>query len=97
MLHQKQGLHVCYPETTKDKTYLSESGELSSKDGYGDTSFQWSQFTTHLGPHTSMFPKVALNCYHDQEKYEHAGPKVTTSHEGKHFTTRMIKRFTMAV
>ncbi|GJR97373.1 hypothetical protein Tco_0269547 [Tanacetum coccineum] len=34
-------------------------------------------------------------CYHDPEKYEHAGPKVTTSHGGN-TTTRMIKRFTVA-
>ncbi|GJS95419.1 hypothetical protein Tco_0802387 [Tanacetum coccineum] len=34
-------------------------------------------------------------CYHDPEKCEHAGPKVTTSHGGI-TTTRMIKRFTMA-
>ncbi|GJY87987.1 hypothetical protein Tco_0502615, partial [Tanacetum coccineum] len=25
---QKQGVHVCYPETAKDTTYLSESGKL---------------------------------------------------------------------
>ncbi|GKE71547.1 hypothetical protein Tco_1529619 [Tanacetum coccineum] len=34
-------------------------------------------------------------CYHDPEKYEHAGPKVTTSHGGI-TTTRMIKRFNVA-
>ncbi|GJR87971.1 hypothetical protein Tco_0211982 [Tanacetum coccineum] len=34
-------------------------------------------------------------CYHDPEKCEHAGPKVTTSHGGI-TTTRMIKRFTVA-
>ncbi|GKB78499.1 hypothetical protein Tco_0945394 [Tanacetum coccineum] len=34
-------------------------------------------------------------CYHDPEKCEHAGPKVTTSHGGN-TTTRMIWRFTMA-
>ncbi|GKB14690.1 hypothetical protein Tco_0848613 [Tanacetum coccineum] len=32
---------------------------------------------------------------HDPEKYEHAGPKVTTSHECND-TTRMIWRFTVA-
>ncbi|GJW45717.1 hypothetical protein Tco_0077363, partial [Tanacetum coccineum] len=31
---------------------------------------------------------------HDLEKYEHAGPKVTTSHGGNN-TTRMIWRFTV--
>ncbi|GJX03306.1 hypothetical protein Tco_0189222 [Tanacetum coccineum] len=25
---QKQGVHVCYPETAKETTYLPESGEL---------------------------------------------------------------------
>ncbi|GJX29608.1 hypothetical protein Tco_0237687 [Tanacetum coccineum] len=34
-------------------------------------------------------------CYHDPEKCEHAGLKVTTSHGGI-TTTRMIKRFTVA-
>ncbi|GKC48951.1 hypothetical protein Tco_1071696, partial [Tanacetum coccineum] len=34
-------------------------------------------------------------CYHDPEKCEHAGPKVTTSHGGN-TTTRMIWRFTVA-
>ncbi|GJY78429.1 hypothetical protein Tco_0484230 [Tanacetum coccineum] len=34
-------------------------------------------------------------CYHDPEKYEHAGLKVTTSHGGI-TKTRMIKRFTVA-
>ncbi|GJV81546.1 zinc finger MYM-type protein 1 [Tanacetum coccineum] len=34
-------------------------------------------------------------CYHDPEKCEHAGPKVTTIHGGN-TTTRMIKRFTVA-
>ncbi|GJU11772.1 hypothetical protein Tco_1134168, partial [Tanacetum coccineum] len=34
-------------------------------------------------------------CYHDPEKCEHAGSKVTTIHGGN-TTTRMIKRFTMA-
>ncbi|GJY34363.1 hypothetical protein Tco_0418832 [Tanacetum coccineum] len=33
-------------------------------------------------------------CYHDPEKCEHAGPKVTTSH-GVNTTTRMIWRFTV--
>ncbi|GJV29200.1 RNA-directed DNA polymerase, eukaryota, reverse transcriptase zinc-binding domain protein [Tanacetum coccineum] len=33
-------------------------------------------------------------CYHDPEKCEHAGPKVTTSHGGN-TTTRRIKRFTV--
>ncbi|GKA16701.1 hypothetical protein Tco_0696538 [Tanacetum coccineum] len=31
-------------------------------------------------------------CYYDPEKYEHASPKVTTSHGGN-TTTRMIWRF----
>ncbi|GKC34796.1 hypothetical protein Tco_1047180, partial [Tanacetum coccineum] len=34
-------------------------------------------------------------CYHDPEKYEHAGLKVTTSHGGN-TTIRMIWRFTVA-
>ncbi|GKE19748.1 hypothetical protein Tco_1431260, partial [Tanacetum coccineum] len=33
-------------------------------------------------------------CYHDPEKCEHVGPKVTTSH-GSNTTTRMIWRFTV--
>ncbi|GKC01450.1 hypothetical protein Tco_0987586 [Tanacetum coccineum] len=42
----------------------------SSKDGDGDTSFQWSQFTTQCS-HLMFSNKGG----------EHAGPKVTTSHE----------------
>ncbi|GJX41642.1 hypothetical protein Tco_0256632 [Tanacetum coccineum] len=34
-------------------------------------------------------------CYHDPEKCKHASPKVTTSWK-QYFTTRMIKRFTVA-
>ncbi|GJS28619.1 hypothetical protein Tco_0489239 [Tanacetum coccineum] len=35
-------------------------------------------------------------CYHNPEMYEHADPKVTTSHGSNTSQQRMLKRFTMA-
>ncbi|GJQ94926.1 hypothetical protein Tco_0006065 [Tanacetum coccineum] len=61
----------------------------SSKDGDGDTSFQWSQFTTpcsHLmflinDIMTTERPTTQLP--QDCNKYEHVGPKVTSTQDDK--------------
>ncbi|GJU55535.1 hypothetical protein Tco_1229249 [Tanacetum coccineum] len=79
----------------------------SRKDGDGDTSFQWSQFTTPCSHLMLLIKDIMTNerpttqlptpdkYSHDPEKCAHSGPKVTTSHEAKTPQARMIKRFNL--
>ncbi|GJR63750.1 hypothetical protein Tco_1505912 [Tanacetum coccineum] len=70
------------------------TASATAKPCQGDSS-EFYLITGRISDGSSCCFRNSNACYHDPEKCEHAGPKVTTLHGGI-TTTRMIKIFTVA-